>query len=78
MCVIFTIIGGLKFFDLIWIFEKQNPTRDSHVLATLIYSMAFRQYRSGYGTAISVVQFVLILVVTLVSMRLFRKDRLEY
>jgi len=78
MCLIFTIIGGLKFFDLIWIFEKQHPTRDSHVVATLIYSMAFNQYRSGYGAAMSIVQFVLILAVTLVSLKLFRKERLEY
>ena len=77
-CWIFIIIGGLKAFDLVWIVEKEIPTRDSHTMATLMYSEAFRQFRIGYGTAMSVILFIIILTVTLFSMRGYRKERLEF
>jgi len=32
----------------------------------------------GYGTAIAVLLFVLVLVVTRISMRLLKRERLEY
>ena len=77
-CWIFIIIGGLKAFDLVWIVEKEIPTSDSHTMATLMYSEAFRQFRIGYGTAMSVILFIIILTVTLFSMRGYRKERLEF
>lgn len=77
-CWIFIIIGGLKAFDLVWIVEKEMPTSASHTMATLMYSEAFRQFRIGYGTAMSVILFIIILGVTLLSMRVYRKERLEY
>jgi ABC-type sugar transport system permease subunit len=77
-CWIFIIIGGLKAFDLVWIVEKEVPTGASHTMATLMYSEAFRQFRIGYGTAMSVILFLIILSVTLISMRTYRKERLEY
>ena len=77
-CWIFVIIGGLKAFDLVWIVEKELPTSASHTMATLMYSEALRQFRIGYGTAMSVILFAIILAVTLVSMRGYRTERLEF
>ena len=47
--VIFLMISSLKFFDAIWVMENQTPTRDSHVLATLLYQKVFTEYNVGYG-----------------------------
>lgn len=76
--VVFLCISSLKFFDPIWVMENQRPTRESHVLATLLYQKAFTEYDIGLAAAIAVLLFVLVFAATLVSLRLMRRERMEY
>jgi N-acetylglucosamine transport system permease protein len=76
--IIFLVIGGLKIFDAIWVMENGRPTNDTHSMSTLMYSKVFEEYNIGYGSAIAVLLFVLVLAATLVSFRLLRRERLEY
>ena len=76
--VIFLIIGGLKFFDSIWIMENGRPKTPTHTLSTLMYQKVFEQYDIGQGTAIAVLLFVLVLMATLISRRLMQRESLEY
>ena len=78
VALVFFGIGGLKVFDQIWIFEQQQPSPESNTIATLLYSKIFEEYSVGEGTAIAVIQFVLVLVVTLVLLRMWRREALEY
>ncbi len=76
--IIFLVIGGLKVFDAIWVMENGRPTNDTHSMSTLMYSKVFEEYNIGYGSAVAVLLFLLVLAATLVSFRLLRRDRLEY
>jgi raffinose/stachyose/melibiose transport system permease protein len=76
--IIFLVVGGLKFFDAIWVMENGRPSPATHTMSTLMYSEVFEQYNVGRGTAIAVLLFVLVLAVTLVSLRLLRRERIEY
>lgn len=76
--IVFLVVGGLKFFDAIWVMENGRPSPATHTMSTLMYSKVFQEYNVGYGTAISVMLFVLVLTATLVSLRLLRRERLEY
>jgi len=76
--IIFLVIGGLKIFDAIWVMENGRPTNDTHSMSTLMYSKVFEEYNIGYGSAIAVLLFLLVLGATLVSFRLLRRERLEY
>jgi ABC-type sugar transport system permease subunit len=76
--VIFLIVTGLKAFDAVWIMENGRPTSFTHTLSTLMYSKVFAEYNIGYGTAIAVLLFALVLLATLVSRRLLQRERLEY
>ena len=76
--VVFLVIGSLKFFDAIWVMENQQPTSDSHVLATVLYQKVFTEYNVGYGSAVAVLLFILVFLATLVTLRLSRKEALEY
>lgn len=78
VAVVFLIISSMKFFDPVWVLENQRPTKDSHVLATLLYQKVFTEYNVGYGAALAVLLFVVVFLMTLVSMRLSRADRVEY
>ncbi|HZO90377.1 MAG TPA: sugar ABC transporter permease [Chthonomonadaceae bacterium] len=76
--IIFLIIGGLKFFDAIWVMENGRPSPNTHTMSTLMYSKVFEEYNIGYGTAIAVLLFLLVLLATLISRRLLTRERLEY
>ncbi|MCC6443577.1 MAG: sugar ABC transporter permease [Armatimonadetes bacterium] len=76
--IVYLVIGGLKIFDYIWVMENGRPKNESHTIATLMYQTVFQEYRIGYGTAIAVLLFVLILLATIVSFRLLQRERLEY
>ncbi len=76
--IVFFIISSAKFFDAVWVMENENPTRDSHVLATVLYQKVFTEYNIGYAAAVAVVLFVLVLFATLLTLRWSRKEALEY
>jgi len=76
--IVFLVVGGLKFFDAIWVMENGRPGPATHTMSTLMYSKVFQQYDIGYGTAIAVLLFLLVLAATLVSLRLLRRERVEY
>lgn len=76
--VVFFIISSAKFFDAIWVMENENPTKDSHVLATVLYQKVFTEYNIGYAAAVAVVLFVLVLLATLITLRWSRKEALEF
>lgn len=76
--MVFLVIGCLKFFDAVWVMENEHPIRDSHVMATLLYQKVFSEYNVGYGSAVAVLLFALVFIATLLTLRLSRKEALEY
>lgn len=76
--VVFFLISSAKLFDSVWVMENQYPTRDSHVMATLLYQKIFTEYDVGYGAAVAVLLFAIVLVGTLGVFRLSRREAVEY
>ncbi len=76
--LVFAVIAALKIFDAIWVMENMRPKRESHVIATLMYSRVFSEFNVGQGCAIAVVLFLLVLVATLIIFTLRRGERIEY
>ncbi|MDD4538146.1 MAG: sugar ABC transporter permease [Lentisphaeria bacterium] len=62
-----SIIGSLKYFDLIYLMGGGLPEKSREVMATYIYRLAFEQNqgRYGYGSAAAVCLFVLALAVVI-------------
>ena len=76
--IVFLVIGGLKIFDSVWVMENGHPKPQTHTVATLMYSRVFNEYDIGLGTAIAVCLFILVLLATMISFRLLKRERLEY
>ncbi len=66
--VVLSMIGSLKVFDIIYIMTQGGPGRATESITTYIFSRAFEANRFGYGTAIAVVMFAIILVLSLVQL----------
>ncbi len=59
VAAILSVIGSLKYFDLVYMLAAGAPERSRELLATYIYRLAFAggQGRYGYASAVAVVLF---------------------
>lgn len=74
---IFLVITGLNAFELIWLLTSQDPASDTHVLSTLMVSTMFREFQVGQATAIAVVMFILVLLISLWVLRGFGREEVN-
>jgi ABC-type sugar transport system permease subunit len=70
--VALAIINSLKSFDVVYIMTRGGPFHTSDTLAMMMYNESFQKYYIGYGSAISVVLFVIAMVVIVVYFRQVR------
>ncbi|MHA3980245.1 carbohydrate ABC transporter permease [Halovulum sp. GXIMD14794] len=73
-----TIIGALRSFDLISIMTNGGPFGESRVLAFYMFEVALSEYgfRMGYGAAIAVVLFLIMMVyITFFLTKMYRDEK---
>lgn len=76
---IFIGIGALDMFALVQVMaEGGGPSRGADVVARYMYDVAFQQSKFGYATAIGVVLLLLTLVLSVITIRLTTRERIEY
>ncbi|MEP9383320.1 sugar ABC transporter permease [Nocardioides sp. KR10-350] len=73
MVSILTVIGSLEVFAQIAILTAGGPGNDTTVLVYYLYQQAFIYHDFGYGSAVSVLMFVVVLVLTLLQWQARRK-----
>jgi multiple sugar transport system permease protein len=66
VALVIRTIDALKAFDTIFVISEGGPGTASETLNILLYSTAFKYYDMGYASAITVVFFILIMLVSLV------------
>jgi ABC-type sugar transport system permease subunit len=76
--IILAIIGGLQAFGLFYVIAGGFTRPDTDVTATFLYRAAFNEQRFGYATAMGVVLFLIIMVLTVISNRLLTRESIEY
>ena len=64
LSIVVTIIGALRSFDMIAVMTQGGPYGSSNVLSYFMYETALSEYgfRMGYGSAIAVILFLIMLV----------------
>jgi ABC-type sugar transport system permease subunit len=65
-----SFIGALKAFDIIAIMTDGGPLNSSNVFVLYLYQNAFQWFKTGYASALALILFILIMVITLVQNRL--------
>lgn len=73
LIIIITMIGSLKVFAQINVLTQGGPGTSSYVLVYYIYQIAFKMNKFGYGSAISVILFIVILGLTLLQWSVRKK-----
>ncbi|WP_248559416.1 carbohydrate ABC transporter permease [Niallia sp. NCCP-28] len=63
---ILSIIGSLKYFDLIYVMTGGGPNNSTELMATYMYEETFTNFNMGYGSSISFAMFLIALVITVI------------
>lgn len=78
LATILTTIGSFQVFDSAYVMTGGGPYYASTTLVYYTYLKAFDQYQMGYGAAIALVLFLIILAVTLVQRVILKGDEDVY
>lgn len=70
---VISLINGFQVFDQVWVMTNGGPAGSSTVVVEQIVKNTFSFGRAGYASAMSVVLFCIILVVTAIQMRMQKR-----
>ncbi|MDA9461689.1 carbohydrate ABC transporter permease [Enterococcus mundtii] len=66
---IMLVINCFKIFDLVQVMTDGGPGRATNVLVYQVYNEAFVKFNFGYASAIAMVLFVIVLVITVIQFK---------
>lgn len=66
-------IACFKVFDFVYMMTQGGPGRSTMVLVYHIYNTAFKEFTYGYSSAMSMVLFSIVLVITIIQFRSEKK-----
>jgi raffinose/stachyose/melibiose transport system permease protein len=75
--VVLNLIGGLKLFDVIQVLTGGGPGYATNSVSTLIGKEYFDNQSAGYASAMGIVLFIIIAVLTLIFNTVLNRRRLE-
>ncbi len=79
VAIVFMALGALDLFGLVQVMTiNGGPSRSADVVARYMYDQAFTKSQFGYATAIGVVLLGLSLVLSVITVQLTRRERIEF
>lgn len=71
---VWATLGAFQVFIPVYSLTKGGPSRATNVIVYYIYSKAFQFGEMGYASAMSMILLLILLVVSVLQMRLFKRD----
>jgi len=68
-----SIIGSLKYFDLVYVMTGGGPGVATELMATYMYRNSFIRFNMGYGSAVASGMFILITLVALITITVLNR-----
>lgn len=75
--VTINLIGGLKLFDVISALTSGGPGYETHSLSTLIHRLYFGGERAGYASAVGLIFFIFIMIISNLIVKVMQKRQVE-
>src|SRR5690606_6121275 len=73
LVLMLTIINSFQVFDLVFVMTSGGPGTATLTLVQYIYTTGFQFLKFGYGSAIAVLLFVILVVFAVVQTRAYRR-----
>lgn len=77
IAVVHLTIGVMNVFALVFLMTQGGPDRATEVMLTYLYESAFKNSQFGYATAIAVVNFAVVMLLSTAILVAFRRDPQE-
>jgi len=77
VAVILSLVGSLKYFDLIWVMTEGGPSNASELMATYMYKKAFPSFEMGYGATVASLFFIIVMVISVTAFWVSRRFETE-
>ncbi|TKK91603.1 sugar ABC transporter permease [Herbidospora galbida] len=71
--IVIGIINSFQVFDIVYVMTGGGPGNSTTMLVTYAYSAGFEQRQQGYASAIGVVLYLIVLVMTIVQWRVNKR-----
>jgi raffinose/stachyose/melibiose transport system permease protein len=71
--MVLSVERAFKEYDMVFSLTGGGPGNSSELLALTIYNESFANHRGGYGSAVGILLFLIIVVLTFVQMRYLRR-----
>lgn len=68
------IVASFKVFDLIAFLTSGGPNNSTNVLVYYLYEEGFQNFRMGYASALSMVLFMIIAVISIITSRMQKNE----
>ncbi|HEV2781768.1 MAG TPA: sugar ABC transporter permease, partial [Actinophytocola sp.] len=75
--IFLSVIGTIQLFDMVWVLTRGGPVHASETMAVTMFEFGFVRTQVGYGTAISVVMFLISFVFALFYQRFVMRRDIE-
>ncbi|WP_341679360.1 sugar ABC transporter permease [Niveibacterium sp. SC-1] len=71
--VLLSLIGSLRYFDLIYVMTGGGPEGASELMATYMYRTVFNSFQLGYGSTVASAMFLVVILAAAACMRATRR-----
>lgn len=72
---ILSMVGSLKYFDLVFVMTNGGPGTSTELMATYMYKHSFAKFNMGYGSTVAAGMFIIITLISLVTMKLINRKQ---
>ncbi|MBK5261589.1 MAG: sugar ABC transporter permease [Peptostreptococcaceae bacterium] len=72
---IMSMVGSLKYFDLVFVMTGGGPGTASELMATYMYRESFKTFNMGYGSTVAAGMFILISLIAIITFKLLQKNQ---
>jgi ABC-type sugar transport system permease subunit len=69
LCAVISILNAFAAFDLVYVMTNGGPGHSTELLITYIYKVAFNQTRFDYAAALTVAQFIMLVLLAWLANR---------
>lgn len=75
--VVLSVIGALRYFDLIYVMTGGGPEGSSELMATYMYRNVFSSFQLGYGSTVASAMFIIVILIASLLLRISKRFETE-
>jgi multiple sugar transport system permease protein len=72
-CLVMGVIWNLQMFPQIYVLTEGGPAGSTNTLVYLLFTRAFESFKMGYASAMSMVLFIILMIITFLQWHLKKK-----